>query len=243
MTNRRTFLVLLALYACLLGALAIAPWDRRAWTIQNSALLAAVVALATTRRWLAFSRVSYVLIFAFLALAAVGAHYTYQRTPYDEWFAAASGRSLDALLGWERNNFDRIVHFAYGLLIAYPARELFLRVVDVKGFWGYALPLDVVMSTSMLFELVEWATAAVFAGGDQLFIGTQGDVWDSHKDMALATLGALLAMLLTAGVNALYQRDFGREWAESLRVKAREAVEPDGVAWLAHGNSRRRDRA
>jgi len=143
------------------------------------------------------------------------------------------GRSLNALLGWDRNQFDRIVHFAYGFLLAYPLRELFLRVADVRGFWGYALPLDVVMSTSLLWELLEWATAAYFAGGDALFVGTQGDPWDSHKDMALASAGALLATLVTAAVNAFYQRDFGREWAESLRVKQRAALDPDGVAWLA----------
>lgn len=233
MTNRRTFLALLALYALWLASLAVAPWDRQAWAIQNSALLAGVAALVVARRWIAFSRVSYVMIFAFLALAAVGAHYTYARTPYDAWFAAVTGRSFDALVGWERNNFDRVVHFAYGFLIAYPVRELFLRVADVRGFWGYALPLDVVMSTSMLWELAEWATATAFAGGDQRFIGTQGDVWDTHKDMALATLGALLAMLVTAAVNRAYQRDFGREWAESLRVKSREPLEPDGIAWIA----------
>ena len=138
-----------------------------------------------------------------------------------------------AVLGWERNNFDRIVHFSYGLLLAYPVREIFLRVADVRGFWGYALPLDVVMSTSMLFELVEWTTAEVFAGGNQLYIGTQGDVWDTQKDMALATLGATIAIGITAAINRAYHRDFGREWAESLRVKRREALEPDGFAWLA----------
>lgn len=232
MSNRRTFLILLALYALWLVALGIAPLDRPAWRIQNSALVGGVAALVVTRRWFAFSRMAYVMIFAFLALAAVGAHYTYQRTPYDAWFVAVTGRTLNGLVGWDRNNFDRIVHFAYGFLIAYPVRELFLRVADVRGFWGYALPLDVVMSTSMLWELAEWVTAAAFAGGDQLYIGTQGDVWDTHKDMALATLGAAISIGLVAAINRVYHRDFGREWADSLRVKQRDALEPDGFAWL-----------
>lgn len=233
MTHRRYVLLLTALFAAWWIALAIAPFDRTAWTIQNVGIVGSVVALAATWRRFAFSKVSYTLIFLFLVLAEVGAHYTYARTPYDAWFQALTGRSFDALVGWERNNFDRIVHFAYGILLAHPVRELFLRVADVRGFWGYVLPLDVVMSTSMLFELVEWMTAELFASGDHRFVGTQGDVWDPHKDMALASLGALLAMLLIAAINRRFHRDFTREWNDSLRVKRREALDPDGVAWLA----------
>jgi len=103
---------------------------------------------------------------------------------------------------------------------AYPVREVFLRIADVRGFWGYFLPLDVTMSTSMTYELIEWA-AAVYLGGElgMAYLGTQGDVWDGHKDMALASLGALVSMTVTALVNVYLQRDFAREWAESLRVK------------------------
>jgi len=112
------------------------------------------------------------------------------------------------------------VHFCYGLLLAYPVREVFQRVVRLRGFWGYFFPLDITMSTSMLYELVEWGAAAVF-GGDlgQAYLGTQGDIWDAHKDMAFASLGALIAMLITAGINIRVQRDFAAEWNESLRVK------------------------
>lgn len=234
MSKRRYLLVLAALFACWWVVLAIAPWDRLAWLLQNIGVVTVVAALAFSRRHLAFSKVSYTLIFVFLCLVEVGAHYTYPKTPYDEWFAALTGQSFNSLVGWERNNFDRVVHFAYGLLLAYPVRELFLRVADVRGFWGYFLPLDVVMSTSMLFELVEWVVAVVFAGGDQTFNGTQGDVWDAQKDMAFATLGALLAMCIIAAVNGRYHRDFAREWNESLRVKSKDPIDPDGLAWLAH---------
>ena len=120
----------------------------------------------------------------------MGAHYTYSLVPYDAWVEALTGRTLSSLTGWERNHFDRLVHFSYGLLLAYPAREVFLRVADVRGFWGYYLPLDVVMATSMLYELIEWGAASVF-GGDLgvAYLGTQGDPWDAQKDMALATAG------------------------------------------------------
>ena len=193
--------------------------------LENALLVGGVAVLVATRKALPLSRVSYTLIFVFLCLHTVGAHYTYSLVPYDAWFEALTGRTLSSLTGWERNHFDRLVHFSYGLLLAYPAREVFLRVADVRGFWGYYLPLDVVMATSMLYELIEWGAAAVF-GGDLgvAYLGTQGDPWDAQKDMALATLGAIIAMLITAAINWRFQRDFAREWAESLRVKRRRAA-------------------
>jgi putative membrane protein len=97
---------------------------------------------------------------------------------------------------------------------------MFLRIGNVRGFWGYFLPLDLTMSTSMLYELIEWAAAEVLGGElGAAYLGTQGDIWDAHKDMALASLGALIAMTLTAIINRRMQRDFAGEWAESIRVK------------------------
>jgi putative membrane protein len=136
-------------------------------------------------------------------------------------------------MGWRRNHFDRLVHLCYGLLLAYPVREVFLRVANVSGFWGYFLPLDLTMSTSVTFELFEWGAAAL-VGGDlgMAYLGTQGDVWDAHRDMALATLGAAIAMGVTAAVNIRLRRDFAREWAESLRVKRPEPLGEEEVARL-----------
>src|ERR1043165_4963213 len=107
---------------------------------------------------------------------------------------------------------------------------MFLRVGNVRGFWGYFLPLDLTMSTSMLYELIEWA-AAEFFGGElgMAYLGTQGDVWDAHKDMALASLGALIAMVITALVNAKLQRDFAAEWADSIRVKRKKPLGEEAI--------------
>lgn len=201
-------------------ALGIAPHDRKDWLLENVLVVVFVGAMFASYRKLTLSRTAYTLIFLFLALHLVGAHYTYSQVPYDRWFASLTGRSLNGLLNWERNNFDRVVHFAYGLLLAYPIREIFQRVIRLRGFWSYFFPLDIAMSTSMLYELIEWAAASFFGGElGQAYLGTQGDVWDAHKDMALASLGALIAMLITAGVNLRSQRDFAAEWNESLRVK------------------------
>lgn len=232
--HRRYFTVLLALYAVLWLALAVAPRDRADWALENLLVALFVPALILSFRRLTFSRVSYTLIFLFLALHAVGAHYTYAHVPYDDWSRALFGASLNQALGWTRNNFDRIVHFSYGLLLAYPIREVFLRVAQVRGMWGYLLPLDLAMSTSMLFELAEWAAAAIVAPDlGQAYLGTQGDEWDAHKDMALASLGALFAMAATAAINARLQRDFAQDWLDSLRVKHKRPFGENEIARMA----------
>jgi putative membrane protein len=229
--HRRYMLILALLFGIWWVALGISPRERGAWFLENLLAFVAVIFLALFNRRLLFSRVSYTLIFLFMCLHQIGAHYTYSQVPYDLWFQKLTGRSFNSLVGWERNNFDRVVHFVYGLFLAYPIREIFLRVVNVRGFWGYFLPLDLTMSTSMLFELLEWAVAAAFGGGlGQTYLGTQGDEWDAHKDMALASLGALIAMCVTAAINWRLQRDFAREWAESLRVKHRAPLGEDEIA-------------
>lgn len=217
--------VLTTLLAILWIALAIEPFDRKDWLLENVLVVVAVAALAMTYRSFPLSRISYTLIFLFLCLHTLGAHYTYAQVPYDDWWKSLTGSTFNELVGWERNNFDRVVHFCYGLLLVYPIRELFLRVAGVRGFWGYFLPLDLTMSTSMLYELVEWVIAEVFGGElGMAYLGTQGDVWDAHKDMALASLGALIAMSITALVNYRIKRDFACEWNESLRIKGRQPL-------------------
>ena len=234
MTFHRRYLLLLAtLYAAVWIALAIDPVDRADWILENVLVLVFVAMMAVTYRRLVFSRISYTLMFAFLCIHAIGAHYTYSLVPYDDWFIHLTGTPLNETLGWERNNFDRVVHFSYGLLLAYPIREVFLRIAEVRGFWGYFLPLDLTMSTSMIFELIEWAVAEGL-GGDlgMAYLGTQGDVWDGHKDMALASLGALVAMTATAMLNVYLQRDFAREWIDSLRVKDKRPLGEHEIARL-----------
>jgi|HigsolmetaAR201D_1030396.scaffolds.fasta_scaffold09915_3 putative membrane protein len=237
MSHKTYVLSLAAVLAVFWLALAIDPWHRADWVIENVLFVLAVLGLGLTYRAFPLSRISYTLIFIFLCLHTIGAHYTYAEVPYDAWFKALTGRTFNELVGWERNNFDRVVHFAYGLLLAYPIREVFLRIAGVRGFWGYFLPLDLTMSTSALYELLEWGAAEVF-GGDlgAAYLGTQGDVWDAHKDMALASLGALISMSVTAWVASRTNRDFAYEWQQSLKVKRRE---PLGEAALSEAGRER----
>jgi putative membrane protein len=223
-------LILGGLFVLLQAILGIRPHHREDWILENVIAFAFVGVLAATARRFPFSRISYTLIFIFLCLHTVGAHYTYSIVPYDAWFEAVTGRTLSAIMGWERNHYDRLVHLCYGLLLAYPIREIFLRIGEARGFWGYFLPLEMTVATSAVYEIFEWAAASIFGPEiGVLYVGTQGDPWDAQKDMTLAAIGAIVAMTVTAFVASRIERDFAREWTESLRVKRAEPLGEEAV--------------
>ena len=214
-------LILAGVYAAWWLFMAIKPLDRSDWLLENVLVVFGAVLLVATYKSFPLSRVSYTCIFLFLMFHTLGSHYTYAKVPYQEWLPVFEGG---------RNHFDRLVHFLYGLLLAYPIRELFLRIGNMPVFWGYFLPLDLTLSTSAIYELIEWGAAEVVGGElGAAYLGTQGDIWDAHKDMLLAALGALLAMLITALVNREMQRDFANEWAESIRVKRKRPLGEGGA--------------
>ncbi len=191
--SSRYALVLLGVFAAVWIALAISPWYRQDWALENVLVLVAVPVLAWGWRRMPLTRLSYACLFAFGLLHEIGAHYTYSEVPYDAFFQRAFGVSPDAVLGLQRNSFDRAVHFLYGVLVTPACIELLDRVAPPRGIWRYLLPVSFIMSHSLLFEMFEWLAALVF-GGDlgQAYLGTQGDVWDAQKDMLMATLGAAL---------------------------------------------------
>jgi len=188
---------LLAAFAAIWTALALAPWYRQDWLLENMLVFAALPLLAWGYRTLPFTRGTYACLFVFLVLHAIGAHYTYSEVPYDRAFEAVTGASLNALLGWERNHYDRMVHFLYGLLVTPAAIEILQARAAPRGLWRWLLPVCFMMSHSVLYEMIEWLAAEVF-GGDlgQAYLGTQGDVWDAQKDSLLATAGSVASVIL-----------------------------------------------
>ena len=198
---------LLAAFTVIWTALAIAPLYRQDWLLENLLVFVALPVLVATRHRLRFSDLGYTCLFVFFSLHELGAHYTYSLVPYDEWFAALTGQSLDELLGFQRNHYDRLIHFLYGLLITPAAVELFAHHGRYPRVWAALFPLLFVTSHSVIYELIEWGAAVVF-GGDlgQAYLGTQGDVWDAQKDMALAMLGSALAILALAAAGRLPTR-------------------------------------
>ena len=181
---------LLAWYLLFWAWMAISPPDRGDWLLENILAMTAVILLIVTARRFQFSNLSYLLITLFLSLHAVGAHYTYAKVPFGFW--------LQDLLNAERNPFDRLVHFAYGLLLAYPIREVLIRLAGVRGGWSYFLPVSATLAQSGLFEVIEAAAASIVSPElGAAYLGTQGDEWDAQKDMASALVGAILMMSIT----------------------------------------------
>jgi putative membrane protein len=206
MTNRtsRYPILLLSLYLGWWCFLAISPWYREDWLLENVLVFVGLpVAILVHRR---LSRGALTALFLFFVLHALGAHYTYEKVPYDLWSEAAFGTSISDLLGLHRNHFDRLVHLLYGLLVTPAFMQLLDANIVMRGGWRYLIPLTFMASQSALYEVIEWGAAVVF-GGDlgQAYLGTQGDVWDAQKDSALALLGSLVSVICIR----LYQRRRG----------------------------------
>lgn len=186
---------LLALFTVWWLALAIDPNYRQDWLLENMLVFAAVPMLVLTYRSLRFSNAAYTCLFLFFALHAVGAHYTYSLVPYDAWSEAIFGTPFNTLIGWERNQFDRMVHFLYGVLMMPAAVELFAAKAPPTGVWRFLMPLFFMNSHAVIYETIEWLAAEAFGGElGEAYLGTQGDPFDAQKDMALAMAGSLLAL-------------------------------------------------
>jgi putative membrane protein len=167
------------------------PADRKTWLMEN-----ALVAIGAAAVWLAKHRFywtnrSWALVVAFLCLHQIGTHFTYPDVPYNMAIARLTGVNIDQLLGWDRNHYDRLVHLGYGLLFALPIREIIVDRCRLQGAWASLIAWSFVLSTSMLYELMEW----IGGQGNSSFLGAQGDPWDAQKDMALAAGGALLILV------------------------------------------------
>jgi putative membrane protein len=195
---------------------AIQPVMRRDWMLENLLVLVFVPLIILAGRYFRLSNLSYTLITLFLLMHLIGSHYTYSEVPFGYW--------LQRRFGWGRNMYDRVVHFGFGFLVAYPVREVFLRLARVRGFWGYWLPFELTLAFSASFEIGEWLLASmVDPNAGSAYLGTQGDPWDSQKDMLMAGFGALLAMTATAIVNLKLNPNFRREMRSSFHIAKNDA--------------------
>jgi putative membrane protein len=177
----------LAVWFAVWTVCAISPNDRTDWLLENLLTFAGVGYLLATFRGFRFSDRSYVQLTVFLILHAIGGHYTYSLVPAGDWMKDA--------LGLERNHFDRVVHFAFGLLMLRPMRELGFRNDPRLGRYAklYFSTAGVGL-WSMAYEVLEWLVAAIVdPAAGAAYLGTQGDIWDAQKDMGLALLGAFVA--------------------------------------------------
>jgi putative membrane protein len=191
--------LLLLLFGLWFAALGLAVDDRETWLLENLLVFVALPILVTTYRRFRFSNGVYLGLFVLFCLHEIGAHYTYSLVPYDAWLRRAFGTDCATLFGFERNHYDRLVHFLYGLLVTPAMWEIFEAYAPARAAWRWLLPAATMFGHSTLYELLEFGAAVVF-GGDvgAAYLGTQGDVWDAQKDMTLACLGTLLALACIA---------------------------------------------
>ncbi|HBH35561.1 MAG TPA: DUF2238 domain-containing protein [Gammaproteobacteria bacterium] len=167
----------------------INPHDYPTWVLEASPALIALLVMAMTRRTFPLTPLLYVLILLHSILLMVGAHYTYAEVPLFDW--------ISEMLGHSRNNFDKLGHFMQGVVPAIAACEILVRKEVVNGrSWLNVIVVAVSLAISAFYELLEWLTAEIMGGGAEAFLGTQGYVWDTQSDMALALLGAVTALIL-----------------------------------------------
>lgn len=191
-------LILLGLYAIVWTLCAIDPLFPSDWLLENVLVFVFVPVVILQYRRGGASDFAYVCLFLFFSLHSLGSHYTYAEVPYDRWWQALTGQTFNDLMGWQRNHYDRLVHFCYGLLCTPVWSEILWRAApDVRGFWRWLIPLTFMMSHSLMYELIEWAAAVLF-GGDlgAAYLGLQGDVWDAQQDMLLASAGSAVMLAL-----------------------------------------------
>lgn len=162
--------------------------DVKNWLIENTLTVIALLFLVVSYKTYLFSDFSYFLICIFLCLHVYGSKYTYAGNTF--------GFLLQDLFDSSRNQYDRLVHFSFGFLLYYPMQECFLKWLMYPKRIAFFLPVTVILSLSGLYEIIEWLVADVFFVEQGIsYLGTQGDVWDSQKDMAIAFLGAVIAAI------------------------------------------------
>ncbi len=190
---------------------ALNPLDRGTWLMENVLVLIFVPIALIAAKYFRVSKLSFALVALFFTLHVIGSHWGYADVPF--------GWTLGEWIGSARNTYDRLVHFSFGLLLAYPIREIFVRVTQSKGVWSFVFPLDITLSLSALFEIAEWiASVAVNGPVGIAYLGAQGDPWDTQKDMACAGVGALLTILILLVIHIRRNRGFSQEMRESLHI-------------------------
>ena len=215
---------LLTGYLVFWGAMGLAPLDPQNWVLSSILPLTFVGTLVFGRRSMPLSVASYALIAGFLALHTVGAHYTYAQVPVGQW--------LQGLLGLERNHFDRLTHFAFGLLLTYPLFEFVRRLTGARRPLLLYLTFMTQLGLAGAWEIIESVVAQV-ARPDlgAAFLGAQGDPWDAQHDMLATTCGTVIALLLTAAWERRERREPGRDsgrLAEAARSEPGERPASEG---------------
>lgn len=177
------------IYLAVLLWSAINPKDNFTWLLEVAPALIGAVIMLATRRNFPLTPLAAVLILIHCVILMVGGHYTYAEVPLFDW--------LGELFGWQRNNYDKLGHFAQGFVPAIIAREILIRkrVISTPA-WRNFFTICFCLSFSAFYELIEWWVALLSSDGADSFLGMQGYIWDTQSDMAWALFGAISALVL-----------------------------------------------
>lgn len=168
----------------------IAPYHRITWWMEVAPVIIATIIMIFTYKKFPLTTFLYGLALIHALILMIGGHYTYARVPLFDMF------------GHDRNNYDKLGHFAQGFIPAIAIRELMIRTSPIKaGKWLFAVIVFSCLGISALYEIIEWAAALLFGQDAAEFLGTQGDVWDTQKDMAWAGIGAICALVLLSKIH------------------------------------------
>ncbi len=186
------------------------------WFLENTTASIFLLALVVTYRKLPFSDLSYSLMFGFICLHEWGAHFKYSDVPLGEW--------MKPWLGIQRNDYDRVAHFAFGCLLAYPMQEIFMRTANVRGKWRYVLPVEMTLALSAIYEMLEALMASILSPerGEEFALACRATFGIRKKDMFVAGLGSLVGVLAIASIRAIVRsrRAAEAKAAEALLVAA-----------------------
>ncbi|MDO5768403.1 MAG: DUF2238 domain-containing protein [Psychrobacter sp.] len=189
----------------------IHPLDWSSYLLHQAGTLVFIAIMLAAYRYWQISERAFVLSMGFLLIHILGARYLYSYVPYDKWLKGLFDFTLAEQFGWQRNMYDRLVHFSYGLLLFLAMLEGLrhtLKLTSLKQLIVLTLMLN--LASSALYELFEWGIAMTMSSDDaEAYNGQQGDNWDAHKDMALALIGALVSatIMATSSSKTLYAAD------------------------------------
>jgi len=188
--NKKTLVAYMIVLLIIIVMGGIAPASRIVWILQSTGILIVGILIIIYNEKLNLSRISLMLIFIYLMLGAIGSHYSYEKVPIE---------NLKDILGTQKDPHDRIVHFSFGLLLFYPILDFYKKQTKLKNnFWLYFVPLIIITGIGACYEIVEWSIGMIIdPENTYAFLGMMGDQWDAQKDMALNTMGAAFAMLMT----------------------------------------------
>lgn len=196
LTSKHFWVLSLFLIALIFAS--IQPLEYASYGLHQIGTVLMLAFLFYCQKKIGLSFWSFALYIGFLLIHILGAHYLYSYVPYNKWLIQLFNFDLNQFMGWTRNMYDRCVHFAYGLLL-YP---FFLRLFQVwlpqlSAKVLFILVVQFVMASSLVYEWIEWLIAIGLSPEEaENYNGQQGDVWDAHKDMWIATLGSIVTGLI-----------------------------------------------